>query len=224
MANTNWANGGKIYSPYVKPVLLNASFVVASSNSNGLGITSLKGSGIDAVFMHTSATPGSSGGLLNPNPPNGFVIINTAENYAKCLGNFVAISGPLSGTPLTSVTVNNVYTITSLGTATTAQWVAKGVPIGITPAVGVTFTATATGTIGGSAAVQAPLSTGSGIDHLELVGDVNTTLGGINTQGQTGAFITFQCFKNGVLTQPANGSTISVTLWFNDSQVQVAGQ
>lgn len=54
MANANWENAGKIYSPYVRPVLLTCNFVVDSTNGNGLGIRSLKGLGIRNIFMNTS--------------------------------------------------------------------------------------------------------------------------------------------------------------------------
>ena len=163
MANANWSNAGKIYSPYVKPVLLTCNFIVDSTNGNGLGIRSLKGPG-------------------------------------------------------------NPYVIVSLGTATLAQWVAKGLPVGITPAVGVAFVANASGTIGGSAAVQAPLSTGSGVDHFEVIGDPNLTLGGQAPSGPTGAFIVVQSFLSNVLTQPANGSVIGLSFWMSDSSVTVNGQ
>lgn len=48
-------NGGRQYSFLNKPVLIDCSFVVDSTNGNGLGIRSLKGSGVRDVFMNTSA-------------------------------------------------------------------------------------------------------------------------------------------------------------------------
>jgi len=37
MANRNWASGGRLYSPFVSPVLIDCNFVVDSTNGNGLG-------------------------------------------------------------------------------------------------------------------------------------------------------------------------------------------
>jgi hypothetical protein len=220
MANRNFASGGKIYSMHVRPVLLDCNFVVDSTNANGLGIRSLKGPCISAVYMHTSATPAAG----NPNPPAGYIYVKLADNYNRYLGGFSGAVSPTSGTPLTSVVANSVYIITSLGTATTAQWVAKGLPIGVTPAVGVSFVASASGTIGGSAAVMAPLSTGSGIDHVEVIGDPNLMLANSAQPSNGGGYMILACFLNNTLTQPANGSVIGLSFYFNDSSVLIQGE
>ena len=224
MSNANWASGGKLYSPFVKPVLLNCNFVVDSANGNGLGIRSLKGPYVDNAFMHTSVTPGTNLGYTNPNPASGNILIQTADNFQRYLGGFAGFVAPVSGSALTSVTQYLTYIITSVGTTTLAQWQAKGLPVGITPAVGAAFVATATGSLGGSGTVKVPNAAGSGIDHIEVIGDANTTLGGVTPAGATGAFMILQCFKNGVLTAPTDGTVISLTFWFNDSSVQVAGE
>jgi hypothetical protein len=225
MANANWSNAGKIYSPYVKPVLLTCNFIVDSTNGNGLGIRSLKGPGIANVFGNTSGTPGrGTNGYLNPDPNNGTFLVQLQGNYQRYLAGFAGAIAPLSGSSVTTVTTGNPYVIVSLGTATLAQWQAKGLPVGITPAVGVAFVANASGTIGGSAAVQAPLSTGSGVDHFEVIGDPNLTLGGQAPSGPTGAFIVVQSFLSNVLTQPTNGSIIGLSFWMSDSSVTVNGQ
>jgi hypothetical protein len=49
-------NGGRHYSFLNRPVLVDCNFVVDSTNGNGLGIRNLKGSGVQAVFMNTSAS------------------------------------------------------------------------------------------------------------------------------------------------------------------------
>ena len=220
MANRNFASGGKIYSMHVRPVLLDCNFVVDRTNGNGLGIRSLKGPCISAVYMNTSATPASG----NPNPPAGYIYVKLADNYNRYLGGFSGAVSPVSGTPLTSVVANSVYIITSLGTATTAQWVAKGLPVGVTPAVGVSFVASASGTIGGSAAVMAPLSTGSGIDHIEVIGNPNLMLANSAQPSNGGGYLILACFLSNTLTQPANGSTIGLSFYFNDSSVLIQGE
>ncbi len=203
-----------------KPVIVDFSFIVDSANGNGLGIRSLKGYGlIESVFMHTSATPGVVAGVTNPNPASGYIVVNLADNYNRYLGAWGGFVSPLSGSSVTSVTSGNAYTIVSLGTATLAQWVAKGFPVGVPPAVGASFIASATGTIGGSAAVQAPAAAGAGIDHIETIGDANQTITATTAPG--GGAVILACFKNTVLTAPADGTVIGLEFYFNNSQAGV---
>lgn len=222
MANRNWASGGKIYSMHTSPVLLDCNFVVDSTNGNGLGIRNLKGPAIQAVYMHTSATAAAG----NPNPSVGTIIVQLADNYNRSFSGCNAIVSPVSGTPLTATTIHVPVIIVSLGTATTAQWQAKGLPIGITPAVGVAFVPTASGTIGGSAAVEIAAATGSGVMSIETLGDPNTTIAPDPTQNQGfGAQIILQCRDNtGALANPANESVISLCFYLSNSSVQVSGE
>jgi len=62
---------------------------------------------------------------------------------------------------LTSTVIGTLYTIYSLGTATLAQWVAAGVPVGVIPKVGLQFTAAQALPIGGNASVVLSVSTGA---------------------------------------------------------------
>jgi hypothetical protein len=199
-----------------KPVLVDFSFVVDSTNGNGLGVRSLKGSGlIESVFMATSATPGSVNGVTNPNPAAGYIVVNLQDNYARFLGSWGGFVAPNSGTTATTVTLGQPYVIASLGTATTAQWVAKGFPVGVIPAIGAAFIASATGTIGGAATVVQPVATGSGIDHIEALGDPNQTITSPNSAG--GGAIILACYKNTAITAPANGTVIGLEFYFNNS-------
>ena len=110
----------------------------------------------------------------------------------------------------------------SLGTATLAQWQAVGLPVGIIPAIGTTFIATSSGTIGGSAAIEVPLSTGSGIDHIEVCGDPNTTIRNTSPTGY--GYVVFACYKNGVLTAPAAGTVISLATYLSNGSNTVKGE
>lgn len=234
MANRNWASGGKIYSMHVKPVLLDCNFVVDSTNGNGLGIRSLKGPAVQNVFMHTSASPGAGNSnpatpgvsVINPNPAAGTIIIQLQDNYNRSFSGFNAIVSPVSGTPLTSTTANVANVIVSLGTATLAQWQAKGLPRGITPAVGVAFVPSASGLIGGSAAVEIAAAAGSGVMSIETLGDPNLTLSPAPSQSQGfGGQIILQVRDiTGALANPANGSVISIAMYLSDSSVQVQGE
>lgn len=234
MANRNWANGGKIMAMESAPVLLSCNFVVDSTNGNGLGIRSLKGPAVQNVFMHTSASPGNGNSnpaspnvpVLNPNPASGTIVIQLQDNYNRSLSGFNAIVSPVSGSPLTSTTANVANIIVSLGTATAAQWQAKGLPKGITPAVGVSFVASASGLIGGSAAVEIAAALGSGVASIETLGDPNLSLAPSPSASQGfGGQIIVQCRDYaGAIVAPADGSVISISMYLSNSSVSVQGE
>jgi hypothetical protein len=225
----NYPNN-KLYQYEAYPILLSCNFVVDSTNANGLGIRSLKGTGIANVFMHTSATPGNGNyGKLNPNPANGIILVQFQNQFNRYLSGFSGQVAPLDGSSQTSVTAGNPCVIVSLGTATLAQWQAKGFPVGMTPAVGAAFVASATGAIGGSAAVQGPVA--SGIDQIEVVGDPNLTLQNSNLYQNGGGQMVLQCLgatSAGVTTlipkAPVNGSVIGLNFYLSNSSVAVNGQ
>lgn len=217
MANRNWSSGGKIYQMHVSPVLIDCNFVVDSTNGNGLGIRNLKGPTVKAVYMNTSATPAAG----NPNPEAGIIVVQLQDTYNRSLGGYSATVSPL-GSSVTATTAGVPAVITSLGTATLAQWQAVGLPSGLTPTVGQAFIPTSSATIGGSATVAPPAAAGTGITNIETVGDPNTTMS--NVTGSFGTQIILQCMKNGALTAPANGSVISLSFMLNNSSVQVSGE
>lgn len=234
MANRNFANGGRIYIPHTTPVLIDCNFVVDSTNGNGLGIRSLKGPMVQNVFMNTSVTPGlgntnpSSPGVpvTNPNPSAGTIIVQFQDNFMRSFSGFNSNVSPVSGTPLTATTAGTPVTIVALGTATAAQWQARGLPKGITPAVGATFTPTTSGTIGGSAAVEVAAAAGTGIMSIETLGDPNATLNPSPTANQGfGGMITLQVRNiSGAIAAPAPGSVISLVFELSNSSVTVAGE
>jgi hypothetical protein len=115
-------NGGRVYSFFNRPVLMDCNFVVDSANGNGLGIRNLKGSGIQNVFMHTSSSAGKGpNGYLNPNPASGYALVQLANNYNRYGGGFSGFVSPLSGSNVainaSALTVGNPYVITSVGHA-----------------------------------------------------------------------------------------------------------
>ncbi len=219
----NYPNN-KLYQYEASPVLLTCNFVVDSTNGNGLGLRSLKGSGIANVFMHTSATPALGNyGILNPNPSPGVILVQLQNSFSKYLSGSSGIVSPLSGTPLTAISAGSAYVIVSLGTATLAQWQAAGVPMGMTPAVGLAFIAKETATIGGSASVEA--ASVSGIASIEVVGDPNQSLRNTNMYQNGGAQMVLQCLNgSSAVTAPANGSVVSLSFYLSNSSVQVNGQ
>lgn len=219
----NGQNGGHFYSNITQPINIYCNFVVDSTNGNGLGIRSLKSNGyVRNVFMHTSATPGSNNGSLNPNPIAGDILVQMNNNYNYYLGGSIGFVAPVSGTPLTSTTAHLAYIIVSLGTTTLAQWQAAGVPAGVTPAVGVSFIAIATGAIGGTGAVEVPATAGSGITNVEVLGDAH--LSDTSSIAQYGGmWVLSRAYASGVATAPANGSVCGMLLTFDASSVTIDG-
>jgi hypothetical protein len=222
-------NGKSIYKNIVKPMEIDCNFVVDSTNGNGLGIRSLKSNGyIQNVFMHTSATPGSNNGTLNPNPSAGTMIVQFNNNFNYYLGGYSGEIVSLTSTTTTSTTNHSPYAITSLGTTTLAQWQAAGLPLGFTPAVGAGFVAKATGSIGGSGTVGVP-----GVPlplSFMPVGDPNQTLANSSVAQNGGAQIVFQIFAPTnsstttlVATNPADNSVLSFQFTFDGSVVTVDG-
>ena len=223
MANRNWASGGKIYSMHVSPVLLDCNFVVDSANGNGLGLRSLKGPAVKAVYMHTSATPAAG----SPNPAVGTILVQMADNYNRSFSGFNSIVSPVSGSPLTSTTAGSAYIIVSVGTTTAAQWQTAGLPIGITPAIGVSFVAKAPGgALGGSGAVEIAAALGSNVASIEVLGDPNLSIAPIPSANQGyGASFILQCRDyQGAIVAPADGSVISLAFYLSNSSITVQGE
>lgn len=212
----NGQNGGHFYSNITQPVKIDLSFIVDADNTNGLGIRSLKSNGyVQSVFMHTSATPATG----NPNPANGFVIIKLNNNFNVFLGETYCLTAPLTGSDLTAVSANAAYVITALGTATLAQWQAKGYPAGFTPAVGQSFVATAAGTIGGSATVK--VSASSGISAVEVVGSPLLSNSAIAANG--GAQVLAKFLAATTPTAPTEETIVQMSLYFDGSSVTIDG-
>jgi hypothetical protein len=211
---------------HVKPVLLDCNFVVDSTNGNGLGIRSLKGPAITAVYMHTSATPAAG----NPNPAAGTIVIQLDDKYNRSFSGFNAIVSPVSGSSVkvdnSALTQGQAYIITSLGDATTAQWHTLGVPAGVTPAVGVSFIAASVGAGANSSTsrVMTSAAAGSNIASIETVGDPNLSCNPAPSANKGAQFI-LQCRDYaGALAAPAAGSVISLSFYLSDSSIVIQGE
>jgi len=225
MANRNFPNS-RLYSGHYAPVMIDCQFTVSSTDSGGLGITSLKGPYVANVFMNTSATPASG----NPNPSAGIIVVQLQDNFNRWLTGFKSISSPNSGSNVavsgSSLSVGAAYVISVLGTSTAADWIALGVPKGVTPAVGVSFIAAATGAGSGSGQVQLPATNGSTVMQIEQVGDPNQSIAPSPSanQGFGGQFI-FRCMnKSGAQAAPADGSVITIGLILSNSSLTVGGE
>lgn len=202
------------YNPHNKLTLLDCSFIVDSTNGNGLGIRSLKESGrIASVYMNTGATPAAG----NPNPEAGVIYVTLRDNYNAYLGGGAGFVSPVNGTPTATLTAGNPYVIVSLGSSTRAQWTTAGLPANISPAVGVSFIAKAN--ISGGGMCELPATAGSNIDHIEVFGNANLmNSNGANVLGAgNGMQLILLCYKGNALTAPADGTVIGLTFQMNNS-------
>lgn len=222
-------NGGHFYSNISKPVKIDINFIVDATNGNGLGIRSLKSNGyVRNVFMHTSTTPGSNDGALNPNPAVGYALIQFKNNFNYYLGGFSGFVSPTTGSPTGSTTSGSPVIIVSVGTTTLAQWNTAGVPKGLVPAVGLSFVPIATGAIGGTGTV---ISAGvSGITSVEVVGDPNKSINNSNISPNGGAYLLVQFLgatdastTTLIAKAPAAGSVIGLSAFFDGSSVTIDG-
>lgn len=222
-------NGKSLYTNVTKPMTVNCNFVVDHTNGNGLGIRSLKSNGyVESVFMNTTQTPGVVNGVTNPNPLAGYALVTFKNNFNYYLGGFSGFIAPVSSPTTTSLTTGHAYVITVLGTTTTAQWQAVGVPVGFTPAVGLAFIATATASITGTGMVGlAGIPT---IVSVGVVGDPNATINNSQISQNSGAkiLIQFAAATNSstttlVAAAPADNSVVGMVFNFDGSSVTIDG-
>lgn len=148
------------------------------------------------------------------------------DPYNRFLGMNAWIASPSAGSALTATASGTVYIINALGTATTAQWVAVGLAVGVTPAVGVAFKASATATIGGSATVK--VAGVSGMQSIEMVGDPNLTL---NPAPGSSPYLVMQCMSatsssvtTNVAADPASGSKLGFQIMLRNSSLKGKGE
>lgn len=231
MANRNFASGGKMYSMHVMPVVIDCNFVVAVSDSAGLGIISLKGPLVQHVYMHSSAaTPSTSPGA---NPASGTIVVQLNDNFNKLYSlSSAIIQSPNSGSDVkidnSAMTAGVAYVITTLGNASAAKWAAIGVPAGVTPAVGVSFIAASNGGAGNTltSRVQTSASAGSGVASIEIVGQANLSLSPSPSANQGyGGQIILQCRDYaGSIVAPADGSNIELSFMLSNSSIIIQGE
>jgi hypothetical protein len=229
----NFPNAGHFYSNITKPVDINLQFKVAASDAAGKGITSLKSNGyVASVYMHTSATAATG----SPNPAAGLAVITLAGNFNHFLGQHTSIQSPNSGSSLkvdngATLTIGNAYVITILGNATAAQWATLGVPAGITPAVGTSFIALATGAGSGNTSTsRVQAQSVSGITTVEVVGTPDSMISNSNSSANGGAelIVQFLGATNSstttlIPTAPTDGTIINMKIRMDASSVTVDG-
>lgn len=228
MANRRWKQF--FYSNHVRPVMLNCKFQVLSTNSagvtgfsgdqsGGFGSASATntsfGGGIASVLGYSSA-PAAGNNMLQGN-----FLINLADTYAGFFGLASTVISPVTGSAVnvtSGLSLGQVYQIVTLGTTTTAAWIALGVPVGIAPAVGLAFQAATASAGSGTGTVKAIAS--SQCNMLEVAGDPNLSLtstaqASVGFGQSPGGYILLSAFKAVALTQPTDGTIIELALLLN---------
>lgn len=206
MANRNFPQARQ-WGFHLMPVRIDANISIGSSGAptvnNALGINSI---------TRLSA---------------GVYQIQLQDNYPDLIGFKASFISPVtssSAVNMGSLVTSTIYQIITLGTSTQAQWVAAGVPAGITAAPGVVFKAAGAGAGNGTVKVLSV----SGIATTELIGQpADIMLSNQPFQAMSGGYITFQCLAPTdsstttlIPTDPANGSIMLLEIILNNSNVQ----
>jgi hypothetical protein len=221
----NITSGTKITA--INPVSsqITLSVVTAGASASSPGDT--------LSFAMTAALAG------NPNPQAGIIVVQFADNFNQYFFGSAGFLPALTGTNINvdasdaALTAGDAYVIVSLGTSTAADWVTLGVPIGITPAVGVAFIAAATGAGTGTGKVQLPAAAGANLYNIQPIGDPNTTissLAGAQMGEPNGTQMILGCYgptstsnPTGILKAPANNTVIGMSFVFSSSTTNSTG-
>lgn len=190
------------YTPHKMPVLLDCNVVIGATGAVG----TTKGPGIESVSRLGT----------------GLYQINLQDNYNRYYIGTWGFVAPVTGANVSggSFVTGTQYVITALGDTTTAQWLAAGLPAGITPAIGCTFNATTVGA--GTGTVKAVGS--SGIFAVEVIGNTNLMLAPTGL-GNQGGIVTIKCLNaSGAATDPASGSVMGLTFYLSNSSVITQGE
>lgn len=197
-----------MYTKHGKPVIIDVDVPIGATGAVG---TLAGGAGISSIARNAA----------------GIYQINFIDPYSKFLGMSWNMWSPNSGSSIlvssAGTTSGTTYVITIVGTTTTAGWQTLGLPVGVTPAVGVAFKATATTTATGTGAVQVQAAAGSTITAVEMIGNPGLTIYPTGL-GAALPYVICQCLAATnsstttlVATDPANGSTLSLEFYFSDS-------
>lgn len=154
------------------------------------------GSGAPTLVTSSAASsiPTSRGIKSITRLNTGIYQIQLDDNYSQLLdykANFTAGAGGTVN--MGSLVTNTVYRILTIGTSTQAQWVAAGLPVGITAAVGMVFKAAGAGA-GNGTTTAVVANAANGIELLTTPSGADQMLNNQPfTQGLGGGYITFQC-------------------------------
>ena len=196
--------------------LIQGQFTVGSSGA----VSAVQGSGVDSV-THVQT---------------GVYQLQLSDSYNKFLDAHV-VAEELAGSPVAitaaanNLTIGVAYTITTLGDATAADWLAVGVPAGIVPVVGVAFVALATGAGTGTTARVAPVAaTNTALAQVyNVMGSATATLhtsapGAGSAVRKAGYLMLVVRSGVGVVTDPPSGNVLKFSLLLRNSSVKGKGE
>ena len=211
---------GEVSNNFIKTgssAFLWCNFVVDATNGNGLGIRSLKSSGLAAtpdiakVYMHTSATAAAG----NPNPQVGIILVEFAKSFSGYINGASGVVVPVSGSTINvtaGLTLGNVYIIVSVGTTNLAAWQALGWLGNALPTVGAAFVAITASDGTGTGIVEVPAATGSSVGSIQGIGDPNQTCIASTPTLICGVYgPTSDSVTTPLLVAPANNTVIGLT-------------
>lgn len=195
-----------LYTKHGMPTIIDVDVPIGATGAVG---TLVGGAGVSGVVRNAA----------------GIYTISFTGGMPKYLGGIFDVWSPNSGSSILVASAGTVsgttYVITIVGTTTTAGWITLGLPVGITPAVGVAFKATATTTATGTGAVQ--VQSVSGLAAIEIIGNPNLTMNPTGA-GRVNPYIVLQTLAATaagtttlVATDPASGSTLSLAFYFSNS-------
>lgn len=167
------------------------------------------------------------------------------DNYSQLLAFDSKFSAAVTGSAIqvdtgtAGLSTGTVYQIITLGTSTAADFHTLGIPAGLTPAVGMTFKAAATGAGSGTGTVKALAA--NAVSATELLATPSGADQMLNNQpfvqGNGGGYFDFQCLGNvpaGTITNgtpdtfagsaptatdPTNGTTMYLRFLLSNSKI-----
>lgn len=118
LGNTLGNSGGRLYSFGSAPVLIDCNLIVDPANGNGYGNRTLKGQGVQAVYMNsTAAITGSVSSSSNPN-----VITSIAQGTGSLVAGMpIQGTGIPAGTTITAILSSSSVQMSANATGTHAS-------------------------------------------------------------------------------------------------------
>jgi hypothetical protein len=176
---------------------------------------------ITVLGTSTTADFNAIGVPTNITPAVGVSFLATSTGAGLGNGQVQALSGSNLLVNGVALTPGVRYVITAMGTTPLVDFVALGVPVGVSPFIGFSFLALVSGSAASTGLVEAPAAGGALIDHIEVIGDPNLA----NNQGPhiigssmpQGMQFILACYFQGVLTAPADNTVIGLNFYMNNS-------
>jgi len=152
----------------------------------------------------------------------GIYQIQLEDNYTNYYGiDWNVIDGATGATVAGGAfVVGTAYQILTMGNTTQAQWIAAGVPVGVTAAVGVSFVALTVGA--GTGTVKSFAA--SGVFAVENLGNPTATLAPLNLAAGAGGYILVTTLNAaGAAANPVAGTVLGFQVYLSNSTSPVNG-